>query len=96
MPLVDWDGMLGTRFLGARIRAEAVSILERGDSVVLDWQGVEAVTHSFADELVGKLVTDLGPEEFRARIRHRHLSDSLKPVLRYVVSARLQKVGEVH
>lgn len=94
VPLQQWDGFLGSRSLGAKIRSACETILERGSILVLDWGGIEVVSQSFADELVGKLVLMLGEEEFRRRIRFAGVSESVRPVLRYAIASRLDRVAE--
>lgn len=45
--------------------------------VGLDFQGIDKVTASFADEVVGKLLVNLGPSMFASRIVIEGISDQL-------------------
>jgi len=92
--LQQWDDFLGSRALGAKIRASCQRILEEGNLLVLDWAGIDVVSQSFADELVGKLVLWLGEEEFRRRVRFAKVAETVRPVLRYAVASRLDRTGE--
>lgn len=89
MPLVSWDGLLGSRALGATVRQQALIKLQAGGRLTLDWDGVRAVSHSFADEFIGKLAEEIGVEQFRSRVQNRNMSPSIRSILVYVVAARL-------
>lgn len=73
----------GHRFLGGRgvphdVRRAAEHALRRDQStvVVLDFAGVEGVSHSFADELLSPL-TDLLNETVRERVWFVNVSDEV-------------------
>jgi hypothetical protein len=72
-------------------RASAAQLVERvvaevaaGEIVVLDFDGVQAVSPSFADELFGKLATRLQGD----RVRFANLSDHLESVARMAEQQR--------
>jgi STAS-like domain of unknown function (DUF4325) len=76
--------VLTTRSLAEELR-ERVETLADGGDVVLDFEGVEAIAPSFADELFAKLppaLTDSG------RVRYENLSDDLLALARFVVANR--------
>lgn len=53
LTLADYGKTLATRQLASRLRGDLLP--NSGDTLVLDFAGVLAVSHSFADELVGQL-----------------------------------------
>jgi hypothetical protein len=55
-----FGAVLGGRIVGEEIRREALGQVARGEKVVLDLDGVEAVSPSFADEIFGKLHAEAG------------------------------------
>lgn len=73
-----YGSVLTGRAVAAAIAEEAVREVARGGSVVLDFQGIEAVSPSFADELFGKLRNRAGGEQ----VRFLHLSSHLAAVAR--------------
>lgn len=93
MPLRSWDRLLGSRSMGARVRQQALTKLQAQGRLTLDWEGVRAVSHSFADEFVGKLAEEIGVEQFRSRVQNRNMSPSIRPILVYVVAARLRSLS---
>lgn len=76
MRLADKHGeVLGGRILGEEIRAEVISLVKTGEEVVLDLDGVLAISPSFADEVFGKLPAEVGD-----RVRFVNVGDNLQTV----------------
>ena len=63
----DYGPILVTRNLGAHVREELLITLSKADKVVLDFDGVEMVGNSFADECLGKLLLTMSFDELRQR-----------------------------
>ncbi len=58
---VQWGSYFATRERGAKVRAEIEAALKGvsgSEPLVLDFDRVQMISFSFADEVVGKLVTD--------------------------------------
>ena len=53
---------MGTRLLGAQIRANLRPLLD-----VLDFSGVDIVTNSFADECIAKLLLEMSLGELKSK-----------------------------
>ena len=64
---------LGTRQLGSLVRSDLEKVLKKGEKVVLDFEGVEMVGNSFADECLGKLLLDMSLEELEEKTTFRNL-----------------------
>jgi anti-sigma regulatory factor (Ser/Thr protein kinase) len=66
----DEVGSTGTRLAGMPVRIKARNLVEANSAsrVILDFSGVERVSSSFADEVVGKLLLELGSDRFRERV----------------------------
>lgn len=58
---------MGTRLLGAQIRADLRPLLDGEEKVVLDFSGIDTVTNSFADECIAKLLLELPLEQLKAK-----------------------------
>ncbi len=63
----DYGDSLGTRSLGARIRADLRPLLDSGEKIVLDFSGIDIVTNSFADECLAKLLLEMPLEELQSK-----------------------------
>ena len=66
---------LGTRMLGADVREQLMPLLNAEEKVVLDFEGVEVVSNSFADECLAKLLLTMSLEELKQRTTFRGLND---------------------
>jgi len=60
--------VLLTRDQGKPIRAKLLDLIRAGNPIRILFDGVETVTPSFADEVVGRMLLDLGEAEFRKNI----------------------------
>jgi len=89
LELIQWGGFLGSRHLGAEIRKMIEADLAEGLTVVINCKGVDMISHSFADEFMGKLAANLGRNAFRERVKFKNVSPKIASILRYVISNRL-------
>lgn len=83
--------VLKTRFLGARFRDEIKFLLDRGEEVRIDFSGVGALSHSFADECFGDLFSEFGANLFRERVHLAAANEGVRAVLRLVFADRRSK-----
>ena len=82
-PADDVGPVLTGRAVAALLRARVEEAVRDGDSVVVDFRGVEAVSPSFADELFAKL-----PGELAERVQFENVGTDLAALRRYVISGR--------
>lgn len=68
-----------TRIAGrpVRVKAENLVSAHADAKVILDFKGIDRVTASFADEVVGKLFANLGPSLFTRRVVIEGITDKL-------------------
>ncbi len=80
---------LVTRMAG-RAAYEEVSQIIAGSRtrVVFDFDGVDSITNSFADEVFGHLVADMGIEDLRARTSFSGIGPFWARVVRNVMDVR--------
>lgn len=81
----------GNRHTGERLRIKLGNLAEMhpDEPVVVDFDGIEVMSASFADEFVAKLVKDLGVMRFFARYRLSGLSDFTATMVDQVIAQRL-------
>lgn len=80
----------GTRPSALRVRNEILNILQdKPKKVVLDFSGVAVISSSFADELIAKLLTQLGLYQFNQIIRLIGLDFSQQNILHRSVVQRM-------
>ena len=61
--------------LGADVREKLVPLLNAEEKVVLDFEGVDVVSNSFADECLAKLLLTMSLEELKQCTTFRGLND---------------------
>jgi hypothetical protein len=77
--VIDEAMSTATRIAGGPVRRKAHNLVkaQSGSKVVLDFAGIDRVTASFADEVVGKLLVSLGPDRFSSTVVLDGLSEDL-------------------
>jgi len=81
----------GIAFLGARASGEIVreiveKELEKGNTIILDFNGIEDITQGFGDEVIGIFVRAYGKDYLKDHIKVINYSEDVKIVLNWVVS----------
>ncbi|MFT3794830.1 STAS-like domain-containing protein [Flavobacterium sp.] len=72
---------LGTRDLGAEVRVSIIDKIETNDKVYLDFEGVDIVTNSFADECFSKLRQHVNDEIFKKKVAFLNTNDFVQRVI---------------
>jgi hypothetical protein len=82
----------GTRQSGERIRNEIMNIYKSAKKpVILDFEGVGIIASSFADELIGKLVQELGLFQFQAAFPMKNMNSTIQSIVQRSLSQRLSE-----
>ncbi len=89
----DYGDSLGTRIIGAKIRADLRPLLDGDEKVVLDFSGVGTVTNSFADECIAKLLLEMPLEELKSKTTFRGLSPMAE---RSILTALKRRLEQIH
>jgi len=80
----------GSRKSGAAIRNDVMNIIrESNQVVVLDFSNISIISSSFADELIGRLMVELGIFKFNNVIRLKGLNNLIQGIVQRSVSQRL-------
>ena len=88
--LKDKTSGTGTRQAGMRMRNDLMNLFSSSRKQIdLDFTGIAVVSSSFADELVGKLVTELGFSAFSRIFRLINMNDVVEAVVNRSVVQRL-------
>lgn len=89
----DYGDSLGTRNIGAKIRADLRPLLDGDEKVVLDFSGVDTVTNSFADECLAKLLLEMTLDELKSKTTFRGLSPMAE---RSILTALKRRLEQIH
>ncbi|MCQ2328069.1 MAG: STAS-like domain-containing protein [Paludibacteraceae bacterium] len=78
---------LGTRQLGAQARMALLPLLQSHDKVVLNFNGVNVVSNSFADECIAKLLIEMSLDELKSKTTF----EGLNPIAKESVLTAIQR-----
>lgn len=88
--IIEQSSGTGTRQSGERIRNEIINIYKSSKKpVILDFQGIGIIASSFADELIGKLVQELGLFQFQAAFPMKNMNSTIQAIVQRSLSQRL-------
>ena len=83
----------GSRGSGELVREKMKPALDDGVDVTLDFTGIESITQSFADEIVGIFVRAFGIDYIKDSLRLNNANDSIKKTLNFVISYSKKKMA---
>ena len=63
----DFGEYLGTRQLGEKVRNQLWPLIQGDEKVCLDFEGVDVVSNSFADECIAKMLLSMPLDELKQR-----------------------------
>lgn len=88
--LKDEPSGTGTRQSGEILRRKILNtVKESPNPIVIDFEGIQVIASSFADELIGKLVLELGFIDFTQRIQLKNMNDIIVPIANRSVAQRM-------
>lgn len=83
---------LGTRKLGDNLRDQ---ILSSQEQVTFDFEGIDIISNSFADECFGKLVVEIGMDNFKKQVMFANANQFIKSILVKVINDRMKQCREL-
>lgn len=88
-----YGASLGTRHLGRIVKKDLDDIfMETDDIIILDFNNVNIVTNSFADEVFGTKIAEIGFEEFKKRTTFVNLTPFLSMCIKKAIMNRLENL----
>lgn len=83
---------LGTRILAKNFRTQIEKKLVNNGFVIFNFQDVNLISHSFADECYGKLLLTINLEQLKAQTSFINTKPEIKKMISFVLKERLLKV----
>ena len=85
---------LATRILGKKVREIILPLINEtgAEKLVLDFEGVNIVTNSFADECLAKLIYEMPFETLKSKTTFRNLNDTARKYIAFAFQRRLKVV----
>jgi anti-sigma regulatory factor (Ser/Thr protein kinase) len=88
--IIEQASGTGTRQSGERIRNELINIYKISKKTInIDFVGVGIISSSFADELIGKLIVQLGLFQFQNIFRLKNMNETIQTIVQRSVSQRM-------
>ena len=91
----EFGTCLTSRASGEKVRLLIKEELSNTNNVAIDFKGVEVASHSFCDEAFGKLICEIGFENFKRRLKFWNCSEEIKAVIRFVLRERVKTEKEL-
>ena len=76
---------LGTRPSGEKIREIMERVFEEDNAVTLDFSGIEGITQSFGDEIIGIFTRYYGRDFIKKNVKAINYNGEIREVLNWVV-----------
>jgi hypothetical protein len=81
---------VGTRQSGEKIRNELTNVYKQSNkTITLDFKGISIISSSFADELIGKLVTEFGFYGFNNIFKLKNMNSDVQSIVQRSVAQRM-------
>jgi hypothetical protein len=87
--LSEFGNTLGTRILGIEVRSVFNELFNQNDTIFLDFNNIRVVTNSFADELIGKKVKEIGLDTFKNSVKIINANENVKSVIKKSIKDRI-------
>lgn len=79
---------LGTRQLGERVRKDLLETINSNELTILDFEGVNVVANSFADECLGKILLEMSLEQLKSCTTFRNVNQLAKTCIATAIRRR--------
>lgn len=90
----DYGEYLGTRQLGERVREQLWPLLQDHEKVCLDFEGVDVVSNSFADECIAKLLLTMSLDELKQHTTFSGLNDFARKNIALAIKRRMNAFAQ--
>lgn len=83
---------LGSRDSGEQLREKIIELLsQEGSQVVINFRGIDRISHSFADEVFGLLYVRFGLDVIKQQIQLENAQDNIRSLANFVIKERMLK-----
>lgn len=82
-----------SRLAGRPVRTKLTNLVSscEGRSIIVNFQGIPVISSSFADEVFGKLFSELGPMRFMQSIKLINVSPTVQALIDRAITQRMQE-----
>ena len=90
LKLKDSGSALGLRELAKLLGENVKKSINENKTIILDFDKVDSISSSFADELVAKIMLEVGKEKFINFVKIRNTNNFIKTMINASIAARMQ------
>lgn len=90
LKLKDSGSALGLRELAKLLGENVKKSIYENKTIILDFDKVDSISSSFADELVAKIMLEVGKEKFINFVKIRNTNNFIKTMINASIAARMQ------
>ena len=88
--IADVASGTGTRGSGLKIKNEIINLYKKAKKpVIIDFSNIGIISSSFADEFIGKLVTELGFYQFQSIFTLTNMNKTIQSIVQRVLNQRM-------
>lgn len=92
-PFIDDTAFIGSRAAGEVIRKKMDELFVDKEVVTLDFTGVEEITQSFGDELIGIYIRAYGIDFIKNKVKLNNANQAIKDTFNFIASYSKKKVA---
>ena len=89
----DFGEYLGTRQLGEKVRNQLWPLIQGDEKVCLDFEGVDVVSNSFADECIANMLLSMPLDELKQRTTFSGLNDFARKNIALALKRRMEALA---
>ncbi len=91
LKLSENGSILGLRELAKELSSQVKMAIDNNTNIILDFANVESISSSFADELVAKVLVEVGIEKFLKSVKIRNANDFIRTIVNSSINDRLNE-----
>ncbi len=91
LKLNETGSILGLRELAKNLSLHIREAISAEKSIILDFESVESISSSFADELIAKVFVEYGGAKFLKSVKIKNANDFIKTIINSSINERLQE-----
>lgn len=94
LQMIHYRHLVTRKVDGVEVYNEIKEHLNKGDVVIVNFNGIDTMTTYFAKQVFGKLYTELGVEQFSERVKFdkHHMTEDVELVLKIGIAGALSSL----
>lgn len=91
LKLNEYGSTLGLRELARQINSKLKDYIDKNETVILDFENVNSISSSFSDELIAKVMFDIGYDKYISLIKIRNANSFVKTIINSSIASRAEE-----